>query len=107
MKTRREIVKTYFKNVLNILISISIILIILYLSWNIIKNRDNGTPNAQFKSIRQSERSIILQYDVDTYIVYYIQYTYRSNVRIPYIAENGLPYRYNIETNELELIQGD
>lgn len=41
-----------------------------------------------------------LYYDEETYIVYYIEYHRMS----PYYAENGLPYRFNISTNELEII---
>lgn len=46
-----------------------------------------------------------LVYDSATNIVYRANYTYMgNNVYIPYYAPNGLPYKYNPETNTLEEI---
>lgn len=46
-----------------------------------------------------------LYYDHATKIVYIKNYTYLSNhVYTAYYAPNGLPYRYNPETNTLEEI---
>lgn len=48
---------------------------------------------------------IELSYDTATEIVYIKNYTYHSNyVYTPYYAPNGLPYRYNHETNTFEEI---
>ncbi len=46
-----------------------------------------------------------LVYDSATRIVYIENYTYAANrVYVPYYAPNGLPYRYNPETNIFEEI---
>lgn len=46
-----------------------------------------------------------LVYDSATRIVYRKNYAYYANyVYVPYYAPNGLPYRYNPETNTLEEI---
>ena len=46
-----------------------------------------------------------LYYDTATRIVYVKYYTYSGhNVFMPYYAPNGLPYRYNPETNTFEEI---
>lgn len=48
-----------------------------------------------------------LVYDPATRIVYIINYTYGlgTYVYTPYYAPNGLPYRYNSETNTFEKIE--
>jgi uncharacterized protein YceK len=46
-----------------------------------------------------------LAYDSATRIVYRIDETYAQNVLIPYYAPNGLPYKYNPETNTMEQIE--
>ena len=47
-----------------------------------------------------------LVYDASTRIVYFQTYTYGKNyVYTPYYATNGLPYKYNINTNTLEEIR--
>lgn len=46
-----------------------------------------------------------LVYDAATRIVYIRNYTYAGScVYTPYYAPNGLPYRYNTETNTFEEI---
>ncbi len=51
------------------------------------------------------EISYGFSYDAATRIVYKRNYTYYSNyVYVPYYAPNGLPYRYNPETNTFEEI---
>ena len=48
-----------------------------------------------------------LQYDTDTYIVYMVQKVDDINnryIKIHYLAENELPYKYNVETSEMEMI---
>lgn len=46
-----------------------------------------------------------LVYDSATRIVYIEEYTYHTNmVHCPYYAPNGLPYKYNPQTNTLEEI---
>lgn len=46
---------------------------------------------------------IRLSYDTMTRIVYIKNYTYQGNyIYTPYYAPNGLPYRYNPETNTFE-----
>ena len=47
----------------------------------------------------------MLYYDAATRIVYIRQTTYTGfNIYTPYYAPNGLPYRYNPETNTFEEI---
>jgi hypothetical protein len=47
-----------------------------------------------------------LVYDANTKIVYMANYTYYGNyVYTAYIAENGLPYKYNTQTSSLEEIE--
>ena len=47
-----------------------------------------------------------LHYDLATRVVYRANYTYMGNhVFIPYIAPNGLPYRYDVENNKLVEIE--
>lgn len=45
-----------------------------------------------------------LYYDSATRIVYFKCYTGYDYASIPYYAPNGLPYRYNVETNTFEEI---
>jgi len=68
-----------------------------------ISNSENLYSNmlAQFVDIGNG-----LVYDSATRIVYIEDYTYHGNmVHCPYYAPNGLPYRYNPETNTLEEIK--
>lgn len=52
------------------------------------------------------DKPIPLSYDEMTRIVYIRNVTYSSRkVYIPYYAPNGLPYRYNPETNTFEEIK--
>ena len=47
-----------------------------------------------------------LVYDASTKIVYFQTYTYGQNyVYTPYYATNGMPYKYNVDTNTLEEIR--
>ena len=47
-----------------------------------------------------------LVYDSATRIVYIEEHTYYNyNTYCPYYAPNGLPYKYNAETNTLEEIE--
>lgn len=59
----------------------------------------------QFKKIGEG----FLYYDVTTNIVYLwngmINVAYYSTAPSPYYAPNGLPYKYNPETNTLEEIE--
>ena len=67
-----------------------------------VSNGENLSSNrlAQFVDIGYD-----LVYDSATRIVYIEEYTYHGNmVHCPYYAPNGLPYRYNPETNTLEEI---
>lgn len=45
-----------------------------------------------------------LVYDSITKIVYFKNYSDGRYIYIPYYASNGMPYRYNSETNMLEEI---
>lgn len=49
-----------------------------------------------------------LYYDPITYIVYFWngdgRYSYYTTMPSPYYASNGLPYKYNVETNSFEEI---
>jgi len=67
-----------------------------------VSNSENISSNqfAQFKNIGRN-----LVYDSATRIVYIEDYTYGGyRVHYPYYAPNGLPYRYNPETNTFEEI---
>lgn len=46
-----------------------------------------------------------LYYDSATRIVYLYNDVYGGHVYVPYYAPNGLPYRYNPETNTFEEIE--
>lgn len=68
-----------------------------------VSNNDNISSNqfGQFIDIGDG-----LVYDSATRIVYIEDYTYMNNyVHCPYYAPNGLPYRYNPETNTFEEIE--
>lgn len=68
-----------------------------------VSNSNNISSNqfAQFIDIGDD-----LVYDSATRIVYIEDYTYMSNyVHCPYYAPNGLPYKYNPETNTFEEIE--
>lgn len=67
-----------------------------------VSNSENLSSNqfAQFVDIGKD-----LIYDSSTRIVYFEFYTYGGHYgRCPYYAPNGLPYRYNPETNMFEEI---
>ena len=53
--------------------------------------------------IRICDKPIDLVYDPMTRIIY-INYTYRDGTS-PYYAPNGLPYKYNPDTNTFEEIE--
>lgn len=69
------------------------------------KNYEENT-NGRFQIIPSEDG---LYYDVNTKVVYvvfseksgYAGYGYMS----PYCADNGLPYRYNVEDNKLEKVK--
>lgn len=77
-----------------------------------------ASANTEFKkNIEESENQAIgldafkkiedhLYYDVNTKIVYFYNgpYAARPSLPTPYYAPNGLPYKYNPETNALEEI---
>ena len=68
-----------------------------------VSNSDNISSNqfGQFIDIGDG-----LVYDSATRMVYIEDYTYMGNyVHCPYYAPNGLPYRYNPETNTFEEIE--
>ena len=46
-----------------------------------------------------------LYYDTNTRIVYWWNKTRNNTIPSPYYAQNGLPYRYNPETNTFEEIE--
>jgi hypothetical protein len=60
-----------------------------------------GGTSVQFVEIPSTD----LVYDINTKIVYLAEITYGSNyVHSAFFASNGLPYKYNVELNELEEI---
>lgn len=60
------------------------------------------------KFVEICDAPITLDYDPVTRIVYIKNYTYGMNYTYtPYYAPNGLPYRYNAETNTFEEINND
>lgn len=64
------------------------------------------TQSGKFVTI--SYYPIELSYDTYTEIVYIKNYTrYGNYVYTPYYAPNGLPYRYNPETNTFEEIDNE
>lgn len=73
---------------------------------------ETTTLNVEGKGIVQSpefinicDGNVLLNYDTSTGIVYIKNYTHSGNyVYTPYYAPNGLPYRYNSETNMFEEI---
>ena len=73
---------------------------------------ETTTLNVEGKGIVQSPEfvnicggNVLLNYDTSTGIVYIKNYTHSGNyVYTPYYAPNGLPYRYNSETNMFEEI---
>lgn len=67
-----------------------------------VSNNENISSN-QFGEFINIGNDLV--YDSATRIVYTKNYTYGWNhVYIPYYAPNGLPYRYNPETNTFEEI---
>lgn len=65
------------------------------------ENADTSNYSIEFVTIDDS----ILVYDSATKIVYMKNFTNAINCAYtPYYAPNGLPYRYNTETNSLEEI---
>lgn len=68
-----------------------------------VSNNDNIASNQLGKFVDIGDN---LVYDSATRIVYIEDYTYYGHmVHCPYYAPNGLPYRYNPETNTLEEIE--
>lgn len=68
-----------------------------------VSNNDNISSN-QFGKFVDIGSNLV--YDSATRIVYIEEYTYNGNtVHCPYYAPNGLPYRYNPETNTFEDIE--
>lgn len=68
-----------------------------------VSNNDNISSN-QFGKFVDIGRNLV--YDSATRIVYIEDYTsYGYMVRCPYYAPNGLPYKYNPETNTFEEIE--
>ena len=73
---------------------------------------ETTTLNVEGKGVVQSPEfinicngNVLLKYDTSTGIVYIKNYTHSRNyVYTPYYAPNGLPYRYNSETNMFEEI---
>lgn len=73
---------------------------------------ETTTLNVEGKGIVQSPEfvnicggNVLLNYDTSTGIVYIKNYTHSGNyVYTLYYAPNGLPYRYNSETNMFEEI---
>lgn len=67
-----------------------------------VSNSENISSNQLGEFVKIGDR---LCYDSATRIVYVKYYTYSGhNVYVPYYAPNGLPYRYNPETNTFEEI---
>lgn len=67
-----------------------------------VSNSENISSN-QFGKFIDIGNNLV--YDTATRIVYVENYTYYGNdVYTPYYAPNGLPYRYNPETNTFEEI---
>lgn len=86
----------------------AVIVVLLFIAMSSIREVEKDTlDNGQFVTIKQTD-SIWLQYDRDTEIVFMVQksssHGRRAYVRIPYPADNGLPYKYNKETQSLEKI---
>ena len=69
-------------------------------------NMEGEVTNAQSSGfVKICDDPIPLSYDPMTRIVYIRSYTYYDHyVYTPYYAPNGLPYRYNPETNTFEEI---
>ena len=70
-------------------------------------NMEGEVTNAQSSGfVKICDDPIPLSYDPMTRIVYIRSYTYYDHyVYTPYYAPNGLPYRYNPETNTFEEIE--
>ena len=69
-------------------------------------NMEGEVTTQSGKFVTISYYPIELSYDTFTGIVYIKNYTYHGNyVYTPYYAPNGLPYRYNPETNTFEEIE--
>lgn len=73
-----------------------------------VENKEDLNSNHFGELIKISD---YLYYDSMTRIVYwwngYVNYSYSSISPSPYYAPNGLPYRYNVETNTFEMIESD
>lgn len=65
-------------------------------------SNNNDLHDTQFQSFVKIGGD--LYYDSATRIVYSKNYSGYGTVFVPYYAPNGLPYRYNLETNTLEEI---
>lgn len=69
-------------------------------------NMEGEVTTQSGKFVTISYYPIELSYDTLTKIVYIRNYTrYGNYVYTPYYVPNGLPYRYNSETNTLEEIE--
>lgn len=93
-------------------VTVVVIVLLLWVAMSGIREVEKDTlDNGQFVTIKQTD-DIWLQYDRDTEIVFMVQksssHGRKAYVRIPYPADNGLPYKYNKETQSLEkIVQGD
>lgn len=103
----RDFTRSILTFTLGIIIA-ALVIIGLFLGVNSLRKNDKDKMNnEQFTTIEQSD-DLWLQYDKDTNIVFMVQksasYGRGAYIRIPYIADNGLPYTYNKETQLLEKI---
>ena len=73
-----------------------------------VENKEDLNSNHIGELIKISD---YLYYDSMTRIVYwwngYVNYSYSSISPSPYYAPNGLPYRYNAESNTFEMIESN
>lgn len=71
-----------------------------------VQGETNEFSNIENGFIKICDKPIALVYDEMTRIIYINNYAYNANhIRTPYYAPNGLPYKFNTETNTFEEIQ--
>ncbi|MGN0245742.1 MAG: hypothetical protein ACI4DK_07235 [Lachnospiraceae bacterium] len=92
------------KKIVSIIITICLVICLIGCAFTGSKNYTKNTNNRLIPVPGEQD----LYYDISTKVVYIIfnecagneGYGYMS----PYYADNGFPYSYNVETNELEEI---
>lgn len=103
---------TYQDNIFILILMVIFIFagIMLFNKFSTGKNADNDRDNIVNKHLNDrcpNYKHIVddLYYDTLTHIVYFKNITSDFyQVYIPYIASNGLPFRYNTDVNKLEEI---